>query len=129
MDWFDDPGGQCTYYSYSPPLISTLHYGFLNSYGMKTLRSHHSAESEHWREVAEKQEKRNLLQKLHLKNMDLKVFPYSGYYPLPFEEDLWTDPYLNRCKCWIRPLFQCGPVLFSFKFSLIKNKNSGFILT
>lgn len=52
-----------------------------------------------WKEVHDLSMKREFIHSL--KNQDLEVFPYEAYYPLPFEESLFTDTYLEECRCYL----------------------------
>lgn len=52
-----------------------------------------------WRKITNIHEVKKSLQKLKNSPRPPAIFPYSAYYPLPFDPDLWDDAYLETCLC------------------------------
>lgn len=52
-----------------------------------------------WKPVYETYQKRELLRSVS--EPPLGVFPYEGYYPLPFDMDLFTDDYLEHTSFYV----------------------------
>lgn len=62
----------------------------------------HDRAIKEWYEIDGVAEKRSLLKKVRPDENPLRIFPYECYYPLPFEETLWSDAYLNKCRFLVR---------------------------
>lgn len=54
-----------------------------------------------WEEIVTLEEKRNLL--LSVEHTNPKIFPYEAYYPLPFDQALFTNDYLASCRMYRNP--------------------------
>lgn len=68
---------------------------------LKEKIDHLGVKGQLWKKVDELARKRSLLSSLDY-NV-LGAFPYECYYPLPFDEKLFTDEYLNECTFYINP--------------------------
>lgn len=74
-----------------------VHYLTLTNPKLLTGHSPGSA----WKPVHGIESKRQLLQSLTTNT--LEMFPYECYYPLPFDEDLFTDQYLYKTSFYLNP--------------------------
>ncbi len=52
-----------------------------------------------WNSVRDTARKRELIE--NVTDIPLGVFPYEGYYPVPFDKDLFTDDYLERSSFYV----------------------------
>ncbi|SDH03263.1 Acetyltransferase (GNAT) family protein [Alteribacillus persepolensis] len=86
--------------------VQTQYYGYLTAAGEKALSQRTSSRHE-WEKVMDNNKKRQLLQRTANDYDRTRVFPYNIYCPLPFEESLWSDRYLDQCQC-----YQSGSRLF-----------------
>jgi GNAT superfamily N-acetyltransferase len=81
-----------------------LFYAHVHEQGEERLASFRSSGEQEgeWEEVRSTREKSDLLASLPERENELSVFPYAGYYPLPYDKVLWDNEYLARCRCFRR---------------------------
>lgn len=79
--------------------LSTFYSCTLNEAGQTVLHKELPAHFNEWTEVTDHAQKQTLLNNLLIQDKQLNVFVYECYYPLPFESPLWSEEYLQNCKC------------------------------
>lgn len=79
--------------------LSTFNSCSLDEGGQAVLHSELPTLFNEWTVVGDLKEKQALLNNLSIQENQLRIFPYECYYPLPFESPLWTEDYLEKCKC------------------------------
>ncbi|WP_202081339.1 GNAT family N-acetyltransferase [Caldalkalibacillus salinus] len=86
--------------------VARFHACQLHEEGKKALeawcRNEYEAQPKKaWTRLRRPEDKRALLQSLEGQATSLGMFPYQCYYPLPYDQELFSDAYLDQCEAWV----------------------------